>query len=292
MPTVLDAARCVAEDYPGGAHALAARIDKPPSTFAHELAGAGGAKLGLKTAVAMSTRTGDMRILNAFAAELGAMVLPLPVLSIDAGEDALRLVGDMAREFGDVVAAYSAALADGKVTANELAHLGRQWGELEVVAQRMLAHATAVHEAAKPKGDAALRKQLEDAKSYTLELEGQRDRLTDILSRTAIAPKGPEPELTKWSWHDLPKLAEEARKDADNYWNDDDRERNYSSISEFLNDKICNGTPIEVGSTFTLLRAVSLPKITIRVTSVDEEECEADYEIVGAAIDAAMKEQK
>jgi len=28
------------------------------------------------------------------------------------------------------------------------------------------------------------------------------------------------------------------------------------------------------------------------VTSVDEEECEADYEIVGAAIDAAMKDAK
>lgn len=79
---------------------------------------------------------------------------------------------------------------------------------------------------------------------------------------------------------------EDARKDADNYWNDDDRERNYSSISEFLNEEMCNGTPIEVGSTFTLLRAVSLPKVTIRVTSVDEEASEADYEIV----DAAMKD--
>lgn len=156
MPTVLDAARCVAEDYPGGAHALAARIDKPGSTFAHELAGAGGAKLGLKTALQMSTRTGDMRILNAFAAECGAMVLPLPVLSIDAGDDALQMMGDMAREFADVAVAYSAALADGNVTANELANLGRQWGELEVVAQRMLAHAQALHEAAKPKGDGAL----------------------------------------------------------------------------------------------------------------------------------------
>lgn len=84
----------------------------------------------------------------------------------------------------------------------------------------------------------------------------------------------------------LLQQAREARKDADNYWNDDDRERNYSSISEFLNEEMCNGTPIEVGSTFTLLRAVSLPKVTIRVTSVDEEASEADYEIV----DAAMKD--
>ena len=76
----------------------------------------------------------------------------------------------------------------------------------------------------------------------------------------------------------------------DQFWNDDDRERNYSSISEFLNEEICNGTPVEVGSTFTLLRAVSLPKITIRVTSVDEEQCEADWEIVEAA--HGIKEQQ
>lgn len=67
-----------------------------------------------------------------------------------------RMLRAMAREFADVAVAYSTALADGNVTANELANLGRQWGELEVVAQRMLAHAQALHEAAKPKGDGAL----------------------------------------------------------------------------------------------------------------------------------------
>lgn len=46
------------------------------------------------------------------------------------------------------------------------------------------------------------------------ELEAERDdddalreRMSDILKRTAIALRGPEPPLTAWSWHDLPERA-------------------------------------------------------------------------------------
>ena len=39
------------------------------------------------------------------------------------------------------------------------------------------------------------------------ELDAQRDMLTDILSRTAVALRGPEPPLTQWGWHDLPERA-------------------------------------------------------------------------------------
>lgn len=34
-----------------------------------------------------------------------------------------------------------------------------------------------------------------------------RDRLADILTRTAAALKGPPPDDTLWSWHDLPEIA-------------------------------------------------------------------------------------
>jgi hypothetical protein len=37
------------------------------------------------------------------------------------------------------------------------------------------------------------------------ELDGLRERLADLLSRTAVALKGPEPPLTRWDWSDLPK---------------------------------------------------------------------------------------
>ena len=39
------------------------------------------------------------------------------------------------------------------------------------------------------------------------ENEALRERLADILRRTAVALRGPEPPLTRWSWHDLPERA-------------------------------------------------------------------------------------
>ena len=48
------------------------------------------------------------------------------------------------------------------------------------------------------------------------ESEALRERLSELLRNTAIALRGPEPELTRWSWHDLPELAAalKAQRDA------------------------------------------------------------------------------
>ena len=48
------------------------------------------------------------------------------------------------------------------------------------------------------------------------ESEALRERLSALLRNTAIALRGPEPELTRWSWHDLPELATalKAQRDA------------------------------------------------------------------------------
>jgi hypothetical protein len=34
-----------------------------------------------------------------------------------------------------------------------------------------------------------------------------QERLSDLLRRTAVALRGPEPPLTRWSWHDVPDRA-------------------------------------------------------------------------------------
>jgi len=39
------------------------------------------------------------------------------------------------------------------------------------------------------------------------ELGSLRDRLADLLTRTAVALRGPEPPLTRYSWHDIPDRA-------------------------------------------------------------------------------------
>lgn len=38
-----------------------------------------------------------------------------------------------------------------------------------------------------------------------------REKLADLLRRTALALKGPPPELTSWGWHDLPDIAASLR---------------------------------------------------------------------------------
>jgi hypothetical protein len=148
--SVMDAARNVAEDYPGGARAVAARIDKNETTFSHELNETGGAKLGLVTAVKMTNRTKDLRILNAFAAEAGCMVLPLPeALNVD-GNDAMHLVSRLAGEFNDVVQRFVSAVGDGEVTGNEVEAIRREWSELQAVGQKVVSYAEALHQAGKP----------------------------------------------------------------------------------------------------------------------------------------------
>lgn len=147
---VQTAAANVAEDYPGGARALAVAIDRNPITLSHELNGTGTAKLGLRTAVKMTIRARDPRILNAFAAECGYIVLPLPETMMVEGDAAVQLVGDAMREFNDVAQAFIAGAADQHWTGNEVADLERQWGELVAAGQRMLQHAKLAHKAAEP----------------------------------------------------------------------------------------------------------------------------------------------
>lgn len=51
-------------------------------------------------------------------------------------------------------------------------------------------------------------------KQLEAEVAELRD-LADILSRTSVAIRGPEPDLTRWSHHDLPELAAAMRKQRD-----------------------------------------------------------------------------
>jgi hypothetical protein len=146
----LTAAANVAEDFPGGARALAVAIDRNPVTLSHELNGTGTAKLGLRTAIKMTIRSKDPRILNAFAAECGYMTLPLPETMMVDGDGAVQLVGQAMQEFNDVAQAFVKGAADGRWSGNEVGDLERQWGELVAAGQKMLQHARAAHEAAKP----------------------------------------------------------------------------------------------------------------------------------------------
>jgi hypothetical protein len=146
---IIVAAQNVAEDYKGGARQLAIDIGKSPSTFDHQLHERAQSQLGLRTAVKMTRRTGDLRILNVFAAEAGCMVIPLPQsLAVD-GNPAMQDLGQLAKEFSDVVKEVCATCNDDDVTANELQRVEREWGEVIVAGQKVLAALRAKHEADK-----------------------------------------------------------------------------------------------------------------------------------------------
>lgn len=49
--------------------------------------------------------------------------------------------------------------------------------------------------------------EIEDLRRDLAENEALRERMADLLSRTAVALRGPEPPLTRWSWNDLPERA-------------------------------------------------------------------------------------
>ncbi len=144
---VLDAAFHIAHDHPGGAAALAQRLGKASSTLSHELVGQGTAKLGLVDAVKLSHLTGRTDIVQAFAQDLGGVFLPLPAATQACNVQGL---GRAAKEFGDLAAGYASAIADGRVSANELRELQREALEAIAAIASLLTQAEAVHEGGKP----------------------------------------------------------------------------------------------------------------------------------------------
>lgn len=49
--------------------------------------------------------------------------------------------------------------------------------------------------------------EIENLRSDLDENAALRERMADLLRRTAVALRGPEPPLTRWGWHDLPERA-------------------------------------------------------------------------------------
>jgi hypothetical protein len=155
---VVAAAWNVAEDFPQdskhklGARGLAEKIGENPNTFAHALSESYGKALRITTCVRMTQFTGDLRILQSFAAACGQMLMPLPVHLDATGDDCIRALGDTAKEFGELVTEVSASLGnDGSINANELSRIRREAFELVAQLHTLLARAEANHLAHLPK---------------------------------------------------------------------------------------------------------------------------------------------
>lgn len=125
-----DVAFNVVHDSPGGAVSLAPRLGKSHTTLAHELNGTGTAKLGLMDAEKITLLLGDLRILQAYAANCGQMLVPLPDASVLQGDDCMLRLAESVKEFSDVCREVGTDLMDGSINDNELQRIDRECGEL------------------------------------------------------------------------------------------------------------------------------------------------------------------
>lgn len=151
-----DAARNLARRLHGGIESWAQRANKSPTTARHEMAGFSNYKFGLEdaellTQFAIEQGVSDpLQVLNTFAANVGAMVIPLPEM-YETGASTLTDLSLAAKEFADFVAVSAGAAADGKVTLNELAEVDQELAHLIACAQRVRSSLALMHEAAKPR---------------------------------------------------------------------------------------------------------------------------------------------
>jgi hypothetical protein len=148
---VADACNATVHDYDGGAESLGPRLGKRGTSLSAEVqvrsaaevaamqeAGRTVPKFGVLDAVRVMRFTGDLRILNAMAVELGCMVVKLPALDDDETPAAAD-VASVAKGFSDLMGGVVRTLADRRVTDTELAEVEREVGVLVATTQRLLA---------------------------------------------------------------------------------------------------------------------------------------------------------
>lgn len=123
------AAYHLVNDHPGGAATLAPLLGKHQATLSHEVnPNYPSAKFGLADAVTLSVYTRKTTVLDAFAAQMNAVVLMLP--TEDEAGTTFSALSTMAKEFADLVERVTAAVADGRVSRNELAAVQREASQL------------------------------------------------------------------------------------------------------------------------------------------------------------------
>lgn len=149
----LDAAHQLARDYPGGVEALAPRLGYSAHTLRHQLTRQGAAKLAgtdmeLMTQFALEVGMDNpLRILTSFAENCRAIVFMLPPEATVDVDDTLKGLAEAARAFSDFVGTVATAIADAKVTANELKEIDRRLSALVGHGQAVQARLAAIHQA-------------------------------------------------------------------------------------------------------------------------------------------------
>lgn len=135
--------------------ALANLMGKRPDTLRKELAGVEGYKWGvddqeLLIQLCQAAKVTDaLAPITAAAANAGALLLLLPAASEDHAPT-FKCLADAAQEFGVFMTEVGAAIADGRVTANELKRVEQDFCNLVAKGQACLQNLKALHEGGKP----------------------------------------------------------------------------------------------------------------------------------------------
>lgn len=152
--TPQDSLRQMAKAYPGGYESLAPRVGKTPEVLRKELSGDPKFKLGLSTSLLISELCIEAKsahcfdFVNAVAADGGGFVR-LPVVEMEAPVCVHRSISAVTTELSHVVTATLDGDADGHISDNDMAHIGKEIADARAALQRLEQAAEAKHAAGK-----------------------------------------------------------------------------------------------------------------------------------------------
>ncbi|SDI64823.1 Phage regulatory protein CII (CP76) [Paraburkholderia steynii] len=132
---VLDAAHAVAHDYEGGCESLAPRVSMSSALLRNKVNPNNTANhLTLKEAVRLSVVTGDARILEAFARELGMVCIKAPTADNCADADVIEMMAQAMKTLGDMGHEINKTFADGRVERAEVKRVrDRAWPHVQTI---------------------------------------------------------------------------------------------------------------------------------------------------------------
>lgn len=146
--------------YPGGVDSIAPRLGKAVETLDKELRSCKGFKLGLEDAVEIGAMCHEadvpeaIALLTAWAGRLDCFVLPFEPRGELGADECLRALADASREMHELMTEVMSALADGRVSDNELGRIDREAGHLINAVQQLRQVVVARNKAGKPEGEA------------------------------------------------------------------------------------------------------------------------------------------
>jgi hypothetical protein len=132
---LLDTVRRQVRNYPGGIDVVALRLGKSVSTLEKELRGAPGFKLGAEDAAEISAMCMEVRsehagaYATALAARMNCMLVPMPLEAEVRDSECYRAACEVSRQAASHLSEVLAALADGRITDNELLVVDRARGQ-------------------------------------------------------------------------------------------------------------------------------------------------------------------